>query len=82
MPAPTAFRSAPRRLADGIEAGVDLVPVAIGVTGGAAQVTHLFDLSRREVAVSAAAACIEAAKTSGETAASRVKQAFAELPLA
>lgn len=74
-------RTAKEAVADAIEAGVDLVPVALGVTGGAAEVAHLFALPRRQVANHAATASADAAAASGVTAASRVRDVFDGLPL-
>ncbi len=68
-------------LADAAEAGVDLVPVAIGVADGAIAIAHLVDVPRRELAVTVAMAAVDVATEQGATAGSRVRESFAALPI-
>lgn len=70
-----------RAVADAAEAGVDLVPVAIGVADGAVAIAHLLDVPRRELAISAAVAAVDVAMDRGATAGSRVRDSFAALPI-
>lgn len=72
-------RTVQEAITDATEAGVDLVSVAIGVTSGAAEVTHLFDRPHHEVMTHAVTASVDAAAASGATAASRVRDALAGL---
>jgi hypothetical protein len=70
-----------RAVADAAEAGVDLVPVAIGVADGAVAIAHLLDVPQRELAISAAVAAVDVAMERGTTAGSRVRDSFAALPI-
>ena len=68
-------------IADAARSGVDLVPVAIGVTEGAAEIAHLLDRSGEEVAAAAATSAKEAATEFGAVAGSRVRTALAPLAM-
>lgn len=66
---------------DAAEAGVDLVPVAIGVADGAIAIAHLLDVPGRELAVSVATAAVDVATDLGLTAGTRVRESLASLPI-
>jgi hypothetical protein len=68
-----------RAITDATEAGVDLVPVAIGVAEGARAVAHLLDVPERDLIGAVVAAAVEAATEIGVAAGSRVSDSFAAL---
>lgn len=70
-----------RAVTDAAEAGVDLVPVAIGVADGAVSIAHLLDVPERQLAVIVAGAAVNVATDIGVTAGSRVRESFAALPI-
>lgn len=63
---------------DASEAGVDLVPVAIGVVDGAGTVAHLLSRPAREVLHLAASAAVAAGERHGASARARLAAALSE----